>query len=116
VAKWLGLAYAGALALFLLWAADAPEAVLFSLFVLPWIVGPAALAAGGAALSPSRGEARAFLILEALVVGSTILLWFHLIVVAPDAQNGIAMMFFPLLQYAAVALFWLSRSFLRDEQ
>jgi len=56
------------------------------------------------------------LILEALVVGSTILLWFHLIVVAPDAQNGIAMMFFPLLQYAAVALFWLSRSFLRDEQ
>jgi hypothetical protein len=47
------------------------------------------------------------LILEALIIGSTIWLWFHLIVVAPDAQNGIAMMAFPVLQYAAVALFFL---------
>ncbi len=91
----------------MLWGADAPDVVLLSFLFLPWIVGPAGLAAIGAKLSPSEGGAWAFLIVEALIIGSTIWLWFHFIVVAPDAQNGIAMMFFPVLQYAAVALFFL---------
>jgi hypothetical protein len=107
VSKWLGLAYAGGVILFLLWNADAPDVVLLSFLFLPWIIGPAGLAAIGAKLSLSKGGAWAFLFLEMLIIGSTIWLWFHLIVVAPDAQNGIAMMFFPVLQYAAVAVFFL---------
>ena len=93
--------------MFWLWGADAPDVVLLSLLFLPWIVGPAWLAAIGATLSPSETGARAFLAFEALIISSTILLWFHLIVIAPDAQNGIAMILFPVLQYAAVALFFL---------
>ena len=107
VSKWLGLAYAGGVILFLLWGLDAPDVVSLSFLFLPWIVGPAALAAIGAKLSSSEGGAWAFLILEAMIIGSTIWLWFYLIVVAPDAQNGIAMLLFPGLQYAAVALFFL---------
>jgi hypothetical protein len=107
VSKWLGLAYAGGVILFMIWGADAPDVALLSLLFFPWIVGPAGLAAIGAKLSPSEGGAWAFLILEALIIGSTIWLWFHLIVVAPDAQSGIAMMLFPVLQYAAVGLFFI---------
>jgi hypothetical protein len=107
VSKWLGLAYAGGVILFSLWNADAPDVVLLSFLFLPWIIGPAGLAAIGAKLSSSEGGAWAFLILEVLIIGSTIWLWFHLIVVAPDAQNGIAMLLFPALQYAAVGAFFL---------
>ena len=107
VSKWLGLAYTGGIAAFSLWGADAPDVVLLSFLFLPWIVGPVWLAAIGATLSLSESGARAFLLFEGLIMSSTILLWFHLIVIAPDAQNGIAMMLFPILQYAAVALFFL---------
>jgi len=107
VSKWLGLAYTGGIAVFLFWGADAPDVVLLSFLFLSWIVGPAWLAAIGAMLSPSETGARAFLVFEALIVSSTILLWFDLIVIAPDAQNGIAMMLWPVLQYTAVALFFL---------
>lgn len=105
MAKWIGLAYACGLILFLLWGADAPDSVFLSFIFLPWIVGPAALAAFGARRSTSEGGAWAFFILEAVIVASTILFWTYLIVIAPDAQNGIAMMFFPLFQYAAVLVF-----------
>jgi hypothetical protein len=44
--------------------------------------------------------------LEIAMIGSTACLWFYLIAVAPDAQNGIAMMLFPALQYAAVLAFF----------
>jgi len=107
ISMWLGLAYAGGVILFLLWGADAPEVVLLDFQFLPWIVGPAAFAAGGSDLSPSEGGAWAFLILEALIIGSTIWVWFYLIVIEPDAQNGVAMILFPILQYAAVAVFFI---------
>jgi hypothetical protein len=107
MSKWLGLAYAAGVILFLLWVTAAPDGVLFSFLFLPWIVGPAALAAMGANLSPSIGGAWAFFILEAVIIGSTIWVWFYLKVVAPDAQNGFGIVLFPVLQYAAVALFFL---------
>lgn len=106
MSKWLGLAYAGGIILFLLWGADAPDVVLLSFLFLPWMVGPAALAALGAKQSASEGGAWAFFMLEAGIIGSTIWLWFDLVVIAPDAQNGIAMMFFPVRQYAAVLIFF----------
>jgi hypothetical protein len=104
--KWLGLAYAAALMLFLLWNADSPDVVLFSFVFLPWLVGPAAFAALGARMSQSLAEAWSFFGLEIAMIGSTACLWFYLIAVAPDAQNGIAMMLFPALQYAAVLAFF----------
>ena len=107
MSKWLGLAYALVVASVLLWGVDAPDVALLQLLVFPWIVGPAAFAALGSKLSGSHFAAWAFFGLEALIIGSTGWLWFDLIVVAPDAQNGIAMLLFPAFQYAGVALFFL---------
>ena len=95
--------------LFLLWNADAVDVVVFSFLFLPWLAGPAALAAIGARLAAadSAAWAWAFFILEALVVASTIWVWFDLIVIAPDAQNGVGMLLFPVVQYGAVLVFFL---------
>lgn len=91
------------MSLFLLSIGDGPLVLLF----VPWIVGPAGLSAMMAGSSPAREWTSAAFTLEALIVGSTIWYWYHLNVLAPDAQNPIAMMVFPVLQYAAVALFFL---------
>ena len=41
------------------------------------------------------------------MVASTIWVWFYLIVIAPDAQNGVGMLLFPVVQYGAVLVFFL---------
>lgn len=107
LAKWLGLAYAGGMILFLFWSADALDVALLGILLTPWILGPAGLAAFGAKQSNSRVGAWAFFILEASVIGSTIWLLINLFVVAPDPQNGIAFMLFPLWQYAVVSMFFI---------
>jgi hypothetical protein len=99
-ALWLGLAYAAAVALVLV--KGSAEAVWF----LPWIVGPAAVAAFGVRFSPSPRAAWAFFAFEAAVIGSTAWLWVDLLIIAPDAQNGIAMMLFPGVQFVAVLLWF----------
>jgi hypothetical protein len=106
MSKRLGFAYAAALTLFMLWTADAPDVVLLSLVFLPWLVGPAGFAALGAKLSASALSAWSFFCLELAVVISTASLWFYLIIITPDAQNGIAMILFPAAQYAAVLVFF----------
>jgi hypothetical protein len=109
-AKWLGLVYLAALALFMMWNADAPDSFVLSLLFLPWMIGPVALAAVGARMSLNPSGAWAFLSFEAGIVGFTTLSWLWLIFAKPDAQNGIAMAFtVPVLEYAAtLALFGLS--------
>ena len=103
-AVWLGVVYSGAVAWFLLSGADAPDVVVLSIVFLPWIIGPAALAAFGAAFSKSAGAAWAFFSVEVAVIASTASAWTYLIVIAPDAQNGVAMLLFPVVQYGAVLL------------
>ena len=66
--KWVGLAYAGVVLVFLLANADDPMAVLLTLVFIPWIVGPAAVAALGARFSRSARAAWAFFGL--MVLGS----------------------------------------------
>jgi hypothetical protein len=105
MATWLGLAYAGVVILFLLRGADGPLVALGSLIYLPWFVGPAGVAAYVAKRSTTKGGAWAFFILDMLIIGSTIWLWIDL-TVAPDAQSGIAIMLFPLFQFAAVFVFF----------
>lgn len=95
IAKWLGLAYAAAVALVSLRGVDAADSLLLSILVLPWIIGPAALAAFAVRELESSGAAWLFLFLEAVVVCSTAALWTYPILIAPDAQNGIAMLLFP---------------------
>jgi hypothetical protein len=104
MAKWLGLAYAGVVILFLLRGADGPLVALGSLVFLPWLVGPAGIAAFVAKRSNSKGGAWAFFILETLIIGSTIWLWIEVTLIAPDAQSGIAIILFPVFQYAAVVV------------
>jgi hypothetical protein len=41
---------------------------------------------------------------EVAVIASTAWVWTYLILLAPDAQNGVAMLLFPVAQYAAVLL------------
>ena len=106
-AKWLGVAYAAAVALVLFGAADAPDVLLMDLIFIPWIAGPAAVAALCSKASETRRGALVFLTLEAAVVASTVLAWIYLILIAPDPQNGVAMgVFLPLYQFGAVIVFF----------
>jgi hypothetical protein len=106
IAKWLGLLYAAIIALFTFASVDAPDVFWLNLLFVPWIIGPAALAAFGAKVSNSRAGEWAFLALEAGLIGSTAASWYYLIEVAPDAQNGVAMSIsLPVLQYTAVGAF-----------
>lgn len=99
------------MALFGLDWTSASDVLLMNLLFLPWIVGPAALAAFGVMVSRSRAARWTFVGLEAVVIASTAAGWFYLIEVAPDAQNGIAMAFvLPFLQYVGVALLFVAAS------
>lgn len=113
VAKWLGLAYAGCVAVFMLWGVDAPDLLLPSLFIFAWITGPVALAAVGAKELEGQIGAWVFLAVEAGLVVSTAWLWTYLIVIAPDAQNGVAMLLFPAAQYGLVVALGLTAMALR---
>ncbi|MFN3389799.1 MAG: hypothetical protein ACK40O_12810 [Allosphingosinicella sp.] len=112
-AKWLGLAYAGFVTVFLLWGAGAADVLLLTLASIPWITGPVALAAFGVKELEGTGGAWVFLILEAVLVASTAWLWIYLIMIAPDAQNGIAMLLFPAGQYGLVIALGLAAMALR---
>ncbi len=85
--------------------ADAFDVVVLQFVFLPWIVGPAALAAFFVARTwTTAREKWAFVLAEAGVVASTAWLWINL-QMHPDAQNGIAMFLFPVVQFAAVLAF-----------
>ena len=105
IAKWLGIAYAAAIATFLVAGADAPDAFFMGLLFIPWIVGPAGIAAMCVKASRTILGSKAFLILEIAVIASTAAAWAYLTYLSPDAQNGIFMgIFLPLYQFCAVIL------------
>ena len=101
VGKWTLVAFTASMFAFNLWKADAWDVIVLGVAFLPWLVGPAAIAAYLAKRAPNGWVAWAFVVVEIAVAASTIALWSDLLL-HPDAQNGIAMMFFPALQFAAV--------------
>ena len=84
---------------------DWRAALILTAFV-PWIVGPTAIVALLAVRSTSRRRAWSHLGAEVVVVGSSAVLWVWLFL-RPDAQNGIAIVVFPVVQYAGVLLWCL---------
>lgn len=108
IAKWLGLAYAAAIAAVPLWSAESAEGMLVLPLLLLWMVGPAGLAGLAADVSADAAGAWSFLGLEAGLILWTLWSSLHLIFIAPDAQNGIAIGFaIPFYQYLAAAAFFL---------
>jgi hypothetical protein len=107
LAKWLLIVFSVGVLAFNLWNADALDVVFLSFAFLPWIVGPAALAALFVARAKSSVEAWFLFGAEVAVVCSTVWLW-TMLILKPDAQNGIAMVFFPAVQFAALLAYALS--------
>lgn len=101
VARWSAFAFAALILLVQISNADAPDVVLWSLVFLPWIAGPAWLAAIVAMRADSTVAAWLCVALEIAAVVSTVWLWMHLYA-NPDAQNGIAMFLFPIVQFPAI--------------
>lgn len=113
IAKWLALAYAAAVLGFVLWNSDASDVGILEFAFLPWIVGPAALAAYSVKISATPAGAWAFLALEAGIIAFTFVSWAYLIFVVPDAQNGIVMaLFVPVLEFGAALVFMVVASLL----
>ena len=105
IAKWLLIVFAVGVLAFDLWNADAPDVIVGSFVLLPWFVGPAALAALMVARARSGVEAWLFVGAEAAAVFSTIGLWITLLFIRAghaNSENGIAILFFPLIQFPAV--------------
>jgi hypothetical protein len=106
IAGWLLVGFTAAvlvvagISAYSMWDASEPSEAAWSLALLPWLAGPAAICALLARRAGSEPEAWAFLGAEAALVASTVCLWLVLIFIRPDPQNGIAMMAFPLLQFA----------------
>jgi len=103
-AKWLLGSYAlVTLATFLI-GADAVDVLIFgTLFGVPWIVAPVALAALLVSTSEHPVVAWGCLAIETGVIGSTAWVWFTLWT-QPDPQNGILLMLLPMLQLFGVVL------------
>lgn len=107
LAKWLLIVFAVGILAFDLWNADALDVVFLSFAFLPWIAGPAALARLLVARAKSSVEAWFFLGAEVAAVCSTMWLW-TMLILKPDAQNGIAMVFFRVVQFAVLLAYALS--------
>jgi hypothetical protein len=101
LAKWFALSFSIAALCCQLITADAPDVVILGMIFLPWIVGPVLLAAFLVRYASSTWGSWAILMIEVTVIGSTIALWIYLWMHA-DAQNGIAMLLFPVVQFAGV--------------
>ncbi len=103
VARWLLLLYTLGVLAYLLPGAEMIN-VLTTIVLLPWFVGPAAIAGAMVSRSAPRPMAWAFLVGECAVIASTI--WFYsMMYMHPDGQNGIAVAFLPGLQFIGVALY-----------
>lgn len=108
IARWLLIIYAvGVLALLEVpaisaWRGGQADLLVWSLPLLAWIVGPAALGAVLVRRAKSRVEAWLFVGAEVAAVGSVVWLGIVLFLAKPDAQNGIAMILFPAVQYAVL--------------
>jgi predicted membrane protein len=101
LAKWIALSFSIAALCYQLISADALDVVILSVIFLPWIVGPVLLAAFLVRYASSTWESWSILVTEVTVIGSTIALWIYLWMNS-DAQNGIAMLLFPVVQFAGV--------------
>jgi hypothetical protein len=99
--KWLALGFAVGTLCFGLSNADALDVVVLNIVLLPWIVGPVLMAAFFVRRASTSGTAWSLLMVEVGAAGSMIALWTYLIVHS-DAQNGIAMLLFPVVQFPAV--------------
>ena len=107
---WLGLAYAAAITVFTFSGADDTVVLLMDFILVPLIIGPAGVSALGISASASTSGKWAFFLCEAGIIASTAAGWTCLTVIAPDAQNGFAMLALTLFQYVAVLLFFVAAS------
>ena len=101
VAKWVVIGYAFAILAFLLINADAADSALLGLIFWPWLAGPALLAAFATYRAETRWAAWSCVVVLLLVPLSFAALLIYLDTY-PDAQNGIAVVIFPALQFAFV--------------
>ena len=109
--KWLAYGllagYVGAILALFLRNREEPYLLFVQiLFGIPWIVAPAVAAAWlvGTAYDPVRSWGG--LALETAVIGSTVLLVMYL-TQNPDAQNGLAFLWWPLVQVGGLVAGWL---------
>jgi hypothetical protein len=104
-AFWLFIAYSLAVSLFSLSGADAPDVFLLDLVFIPWIVGPAVIAAACVSSSMDSRGAWSFVVLEVAIILSTLVGWLDLTFLHRDAQNGVIIgLVMPLWQYGAVLI------------
>jgi hypothetical protein len=117
VAKWLLLAFAGSVLCFLVWMIWNKEGgllprLLFCVLVACWLCAPAAVAALLVASSGRDWISWSYLVAQVAVIGSAVWLLVPLFLI-PDAQNGIALMFFPLIQGVGLIIYALMVSLVR---
>lgn len=117
VAKWQVSAFAGALLCFLWWIAwthggNLLAGAIYSMFLTCWLSGPAAAAALLANTSRLGWTSWCYVFAETTLICSTVWLLVPLFLF-PDAQNGIALMFLPLLQYMGLLMYALSVALVR---
>jgi hypothetical protein len=101
LAKWLVATAAIATLSFLLWYADDLASALSSFVVIPWVISPALLAGLFVRRADTVPLAWMLAVVELAAVGSTAAVWTYLMIYN-DAQNGIAMLLFPVVQLIAV--------------
>lgn len=104
LAKWMLIVFSAGMLASNIWDADVIAVALLRFAFLPWIVGPSAVAALLTIRTTSRIQAWCFFVGEIAAVCSTAWLWIILII-EPDAQNGITIMLFPIVQFTALLLY-----------
>ena len=86
------------------WSFDEAPNIVVSFVLLPWIVGPAALATLSVARAWSPTEAWLFFSAVVAAIASTAWLWVSLLLRA-DGQGGLAVLVFPLWQFVALLVY-----------
>jgi len=84
--------------------ADILPGIAYSAFLTCWLSAPAALAVLLVASCRRLSTSWAYLFAESIVIASSILLLLPLFLV-PDAQNGIALAFLPIVQGGLLLLY-----------
>jgi len=83
---------------------DIVPGMIYSIFLACWLSGPPALATWLVGRSVSNFSSWFYLAAEVAVIGWTGVLMVRMLAL-PDAQDGIALMFLPLMQYAGLMAF-----------
>jgi len=105
IAGWLALGYFLTVAGLQFWdliREGEADLFLLSLFVIPWLASPIAIAAVLAGASPTRLGAGIFLLLELGLILSIILVFVDGAFIHPSSTAGIALLVWPLIQLIAI--------------